>query len=189
MWTQVCVNTTLHQKYNIWYRSHILMLPPYQSTFIRRAPLPLDCLWRFYGNSHPPASSRCTFVFFPFTFPTDNIFYLWNIHAPVSLIWQGILRLAGLLIALLWNFSPSNRCTFVFCPFFTTDNIFLKYSFTCVSVKPHLNFYRTIIAYGAWKFSPSSLWQVHISLISLYFWYNSIVKIFTMLLPSKAQDQ
>ena len=29
--------------------------PLYQSTFIRRAPLLLDCLWRFYGNSHPLA--------------------------------------------------------------------------------------------------------------------------------------
>ena len=31
------------------------MPPLYQSTFIRRAPLLLDCLWRFYGNSHPLA--------------------------------------------------------------------------------------------------------------------------------------
>ena len=56
-----------------------------------------------------------------------------------------------------------------FLPFFTTHNIFRKYSCTCVSVEAHLNFYRTIIAYGAWKFSPSSLWQVHISLIPFTF--------------------
>ena len=36
-----------------------------------------------------------------------------------------------------------------FLPFFTTHNIFRKYSCTCVSVEAHLNFYRTIIAYGA----------------------------------------
>ena len=61
--------------------------PLYQSTFIRRAPLLLDCLWRFYGNSHPLALQQVHSSHSLFSLLT-KVEYIFAMEQPVCVDFQ-----------------------------------------------------------------------------------------------------